>query len=38
MRGLLMAFIASSAAGGNAERARAFALTKTTAKTTTKTV
>ena len=38
MRGLSMAFIASRLAGGNAGRTRAFALTKTTAKTSTKTV
>jgi len=38
MRGLLMAFMASSLLGGNAGRARAFATTKTTAKTSTKTV
>jgi hypothetical protein len=38
MRGLLMAFIASSLAGGDARRERASALTKTTAKPPTKTV
>jgi hypothetical protein len=38
MGGLLMAFIASRLAGGNAGCARAFALPKTTAKTSTKTV
>ena len=38
MRGLLMAYLAIQSAGVNAGRARARALTTTTAKTTTKTV